>query len=293
MRKLKLLIILSVLALSLVGCSKVPAGNVGVKVYLLGTNKGVDHEELSVGRYWIGLNEELYLFPTFQQNYVWTATKTEGSENDESITFQTKEGMSCNADIGISYHLDPEKISVIFQKYRKGIDEITDVFVRNIVRDAINKVASTMSVQDVYGVGKQKFVADVTELSKSQLDSNGIMIDKLSLIGEIRIPQTVKAALNQKVQATQRAQQRENELREAEAQAKKAEAEARGKAQANIARAEGEARAITIEAEAQAKANTLLAKSITSNLVKYKQIEKWDGKLPTVTSDGGTLVNLK
>ena len=293
MRKLKLLIILSVLALSLVGCSKVPAGNVGVKVYLLGTNKGVDHEELSVGRYWIGLNEELYLFPTFQQNYVWTATKTEGSENDESITFQTKEGMSCNADIGISYHLDPEKISVIFQKYRKGIDEITDVFVRNIVRDAINKVASTMSVQDVYGVGKQKFIADVTTLVKSQLDSNGIMIDKLSLIGEIRIPQTVKAALNQKVQATQRAQQRENELREAEAQAKKAEAEARGKAQANIARAEGEAKAITIEAEAQAKANTLLAKSITSNLVKYKQIEKWDGKLPTVTSDGGTLVNLK
>jgi len=293
MRKLKMLAIVSVVALSLVGCSKVPAGNVGVKVYLLGTNKGVDHEELGVGRYWIGLNEELYLFPTFQQNYVWTKDETEGSENDESITFQTKEGMSCNADIGISYHLDADKISVIFQKYRKGIAEITDVFVRNIVRDAINKVASTMSVQDVYGVGKQKFIADVTDLVKSQLDSNGIMIDKLSLIGEIRIPQTVKAALNQKVQATQRAQQRENELREAEAQAKKAEAEARGKAQANIARAEGEAKAILVEAEAQAKANQLLARSLTPTLVKYKQIEKWDGKLPTVTSDGGTLVNLK
>jgi len=293
MRKFKLLAIVSVFALTLVGCSKVPAGNVGVKVYLLGTNKGVDHEELGVGRYWIGINEELYLFPTYQQNYVWTKDVTEGSESDESITFQTKEGMSCNADIGISYHLDADKISDIFQKYRKGIDEITDVFVRNIVRDAINQVASNMSVQDVYGVGKQKFISDVSVLVKSQLDPNGIIIDKLSLVGEIRIPKTVRDALNQKVQATQRAQQRENELREAEAQAKKAEAEARGKAQANIARAEGEAKAILVEAEAQAKANRLLSQSITPTLVKYKQIEKWDGKLPTVTSDGGTLVNLK
>lgn len=51
------------------GCSKVPAGEVGVKVYLLGTDKGVDHEVLGPGRYWIGINQDLYLFPIFTQNY--------------------------------------------------------------------------------------------------------------------------------------------------------------------------------------------------------------------------------
>ncbi len=65
-----------------VGCSKVPAGNVGIKVYLLGKSKGVDTEELPVGRYWIGINEELYKFPTFTQNYVWTKNINEGSIND-------------------------------------------------------------------------------------------------------------------------------------------------------------------------------------------------------------------
>lgn len=48
-------------------CAKVEAGYVGVRVNLLGGNKGVDSEVLGVGRYWIGWNQELYLFPTFQQ----------------------------------------------------------------------------------------------------------------------------------------------------------------------------------------------------------------------------------
>ena len=135
---LLLLVMCSMLLFSATGCSKVPAGNVGVKVYLLGKSKGVDMEILPVGKYWIGVNEELYLFPTFQQNYVWTKSPKEGSPDDESLTFQTVEGLSVNADVGISYHLDPDKIPTIFQKYRRGIDEITNIFMRNVVRDGFN-----------------------------------------------------------------------------------------------------------------------------------------------------------
>ena len=86
MKKLTNLILLGALALMGTACSKVPSGHVGVKVYLLGGEKGVDSEELGVGRYYIGINEELYLFPTFKQNYVWTADEREGSESNESFT---------------------------------------------------------------------------------------------------------------------------------------------------------------------------------------------------------------
>ena len=85
---------------------------------------------LGVGRYWIGVNENLFLYPTFQQNYIWTQSEDEGSIDDESFTFQTSEGMQVGADIGVSYHLDPDKIPQIFQKYRKGIEEITSLFVK-------------------------------------------------------------------------------------------------------------------------------------------------------------------
>ena len=75
-------------------CTKVPAGNVGVKVYLLGSSKGVDHEVLGPGRYWVGWNQDLYLFPTYTQNYTW-AVNSEGG--DESIDFGTVEGMNVNS----------------------------------------------------------------------------------------------------------------------------------------------------------------------------------------------------
>ena len=41
---------LGLIALTVAACSYVPAGNVGVKVNLLGGEKGVDSEVLPVGR---------------------------------------------------------------------------------------------------------------------------------------------------------------------------------------------------------------------------------------------------
>lgn len=278
----KLLFVLS-LAAFMVSCSKVPAGHVGIKVHLLGGDKGVDSEELGVGRYYIGLNEELYLFPTFQQNYVWTKDDREGSENDESFTFQTKEGMQVGADIGITYSLDPSKISTVFAKYRRGVEEITDTFLRNYVRDSFNEHASTMAVESVYGEGKAELLDSVEKSVREQVANIGIKVEKIYLVNTFRLPDTVTKALNRKIEATQRAQQRENELREAEAEAKKKVAEAEGKAQVQVALAESAAKSILIRAKAEAEANKELSKSLSSELIKYEQVKKWDGVMPKFT----------
>jgi len=257
---------------TLAACSYVPAGNVGVKVYLLGGDKGVDSEVLGVGRYWIGMNEELYIFPTFMQNYVWTQDATEGSPNDESISFQTADGMTANADIGISYSLDPEKISVIFQTYRRGVEEITDTFLRNMVRDALVKQASNKSIEYVYGAGKADLIAAVQKDVADQVSGIGINIDKIYWIGQIRLPAVVLDSINNKNAATQMAQQRQNEVAQAKAEADKKIEDARGTAES-----------ILKVAEAQAKANRLLADSLTSEFVQYQAITKWDGQLPKMT----------
>lgn len=272
---MKRFFLLCALLLSVAACSKVPAGHVGIKVYLLGGSKGVDHEEIGVGRYWIGMNEELYLFPTFMQNYEWT--KTEG--NDESISFQTVEGMTANADIGISYSLDPTKISTIFQTYRRGIDEITDTFLRNMVRDSLVKAVSTKPIEYVYGAGKAELIKTVEDDVRSQVADIGIIINKIYWIGEIRVPEEVLASINAKNAATQKAQQRQNEVAQAKAEADKKIEEARGQAES-----------ILRVAEAQAEANRKIAASLTPELVQYFGLEKWDGKLPTYT--GGEVVPL-
>lgn len=263
---------LALVMTSLAACSTVPAGHVGVKVYLLGGSKGVDSEELGVGRYWIGMNEQLYIFPTYMQNYTWTKAPDATGNEDESISFQTIEGMTANADVGISYQLDPTKINKIFQTYRRGVDEITDTFLRNMVRDALVKQASTKPIEYIYGAGKAELMKAVQEDVQKQVDAIGIKIDKIYWIGEIRLPQTVIDSINAKNAATQMAQQRQNEVAQARAEAEKKVAEARGEAESTL-----------LKAKAQAEANRELAASITSDLVQYRALEKWDGVLPRMT----------
>lgn len=272
--KMRNIALIALLATTAAACSYVPAGHVGVKVYLLGSDKGVDSEELAVGRYWIGFNEELYLFPTFMQNYEWTADMRPGSETDESISFQTVEGLTVNADLGISYSIDPTMVTTIYQTYRRGVDEITDTFLRNMVRDALVKVASDKSVDYVYGAGKSSLIEETLRIVQEQVQEQGIVVTKIYWIGEIRLPPNVIESINVKIEATQRAQQRQNEV-----------AQARAEADKQIEEARGQAESILRVAEAQAQANELLAQSLTPEFVQYQAITRWDGVLPRMTGE--------
>jgi len=266
--------------LSFTSCSKVEAGYVGVKVDLLGSDKGVQNEVLGTGRYWIGVNEELFIFPTYQVNYVFTRESNEGSESNEEFTFQTKEGMICSADLGLSMHFEREKISEMFQKYRKGEDEIRGVVVRKEIRDALNRVSSGMNVEYVYGEGKGKLIDSVKVIVKRKLLPSGIVIDDLNLISAIRIPQSIEEALNMKVKMTQDAQKAQNEV-------------AKATAEANIAtaKAQGEADAMKIKADGEAYYNRTVSGSLTPQIVEMKRLEKWNGVYPTTYGvNGGLLI---
>lgn len=250
---------------------KVPAGHVGVHVYLLGGDKGVDSVARPVGRHFIGWQQELYLYPTFTQNYVWTKGNDLGSEGDESLSFQDKQGLEINADVGIAYNVDPNKATVLFQKYRKGVDEITDSVLRNYVRDALNTETSTMTVEEIYGMGKAGLMDRATKRVKDQVEPFGIRIEKIYWINSMRLPAGVQKALNAKIEATQKAQQRENEVQQAIAEANKAREAARGVADAQLLKAKAEAEAIEIKGRALRE---------NANLVELTVAERWNGKYP-------------
>lgn len=272
MKKLFAAVFIAIAAMSLTACGKVPAGTQGIKVHLLGSSKGVDLEPLGPGRYWIGWNQELYIFPTFTQNYVWTVEPDDTGNEDESLTFQTSEGMNVNADVGISYSIRPDMVPVIFQKYRRGVDEITAIYLRNMVRDAMVAEASHLRIESVYGSGKEDLIRAVEDRVRAQVTDIGIDIERIYWVGTLRLPANVVDSINAKIEATQRTQQRQNEIEQTKAEAQKKIEEARGRAEA-----------IRLEAEAQAKANLEIAKSLTPELVNYNAINKWDGVLPKMT----------
>lgn len=265
---------LTLLTLLCVICLKtISPGYVGVVVDLLGDNKGVEAKELHVGMHWINPWKCIYQFPIFEQNDTW--------EDNEGFSFQTSEGMAVSGDVGITYHLRPDAIPAIFQRYRRGMDEITNTFIRNYIRDAINKSASRTKIEDLYS-GKTSFFEEVESHVREDLAPIGIELSRIYLIGRFHFPVNVITALNAKIEANQRAQQRENELREAEAEAKK-----------QIAKAEGQARCVVLQAQSEAEANNLLSKSITPELIQWQAVQKWDGNLPHVTGGAVPFIPIK
>ena len=276
-------ILLALVILSLAACSDVPSGYTGIKVNLLGSDKGVDSQELGTGRYWIGMNEKLFIFPMFTQTQVWTKDKNEGSPNDGSITFQTVEGLEVNADLGITYSLDPKHVTTIFQKYRKGIEEITNTVLRSMVRDAVINAASSKQIESVYGLKKADLIKEVEDTVRKQCADVGIIVEHIYWIGSLRLPPSIVNSINAKAAATQMTAQREQEIQHSKAEAEKLVAEAQGKADAQLAIAKANAQAINVEGDALRN---------NPSVIELRKMERWDGKLPQIVGGATPFINL-
>lgn len=261
------------LVFALSGCDSVPAGFVAVKVDKYGDARGVQNEVVGPGRYFSGPNTDYFLFPGFSQNETWAKT----AQGDQSISFQTREGMTVNADFGLTYAVKRENVAAVFQKYRRGIDEISDLFLRVMLRDALNDLASRKTVDELMN----DKVAFMTEVQRDVIDragKSGISVESISTIGEFRWPPQILAAVNAKMTATQDAMKVENELRKTKAQVEK-----------DVVTAEAQVRI----AEADAKAISLRGQALDKNpgVLKQQWIEKWNGALPsTITGAGNDII---
>ncbi len=249
--------------------STVQAGYVGVRVNLY-ADKGVQNEVVGTGRYFIGINEKLYQFPTFNQ-----------LKNYESFfTFQTSDAMDVKANVGVEYNIDPTKVATVFTTYRKGIDEITDVNLRQYISDALIKNAASMDINQLTQGGKTKLLENVTADIRKKLDPIGVRIVKLSWMTDLRYPEQVRQSINAKIEATQRALLRENEVAQSKAEAEKVRVAAQGEADARLTRARAEAEAIAIK-----------AKALRDNpgILQLNAIDKWNGVLPVYMTSGAAV----
>lgn len=197
------------------------------------------------------------------------------------VSFQDTEGTKINVDVGISYHIHPDKVADVFLKYRKGVGEITDVELRQEVRNAISMVASKYDVEYIIGPGKEAILDSVFNRVKKNVDAYGIVVEKITFVSNLRPPTSVEEALNDKIRAKQKASQRENEIKESEAAA-----------QIKIAAAKGFADSTLIVARSKAEANKLLAKSLSKELIQYYKIQKWNGSEPLYIGGGTPIIGL-
>ena len=274
--------------------TRIGAGYTGVEILLSGSQRGASEIPIRTG--WVfysPIRSQIIEFPTYVQTVKWTRNPDEGRPGNEEMSFNSKEGMEIYVDVSLSYAIEPRKVPDFYLKYRvSDLDNFTHGILRDVVRNSLNEVASTYTVEQIYGEQKAQFLHAVEALIQQKVLPVGVVIQQFGFIGAPRVPEVIASAITAKAQAIQNAERANNELAETQAQAAKKIAEAEGDAKSNVTRAQGEA-----------EANRIRQSSITPQLLELRRLEnqrqlidRWNGQLPQVESgaqgSGGLLLQL-
>lgn len=185
------------------------------------------------------------------------------------------------ADVIVTYQVLPEKSAWLYANVSDTKNLVGDELVASAIKSAMaeldpNEVTNRAKIEPL---AQQKLAESLNQ----KYGEGAVFINKV-VINDMDFEEAYNSAIQQKSIAQQNAdkQKIENEAAIAKAEADK---------QVAITNAEAEAQKTSIAADAQAEANRKIAESLSDTLIEYQKIQKWDGKLPTV-SGGNALVSI-
>lgn len=181
----------------------------------------------------------------------------------------SKDLQSVQTVLAINYRVDQNKSFSIYKNIGADYENV-------LVVPAVNEVlkAITASYTAEESVTNRQLISDgLVQGLNDKLNDIGLYITDVNII-DFDFSEAFITAIEEKQVAQQ-------QLLKAETEKKTA-----------ITNAEAEAEAVKIKADAEAEANETISKSLTDKIIENKKIEKWDGKLPQVTGNGGSIIDL-
>lgn len=207
-------------------------GEVGVKKTL----GHFDNEEIGTGI--------TVFMPLITQIY---SVNTKLLTIEETISVPSKEGLLVDLDVSVIYQVRPDKASEIMQEVSGSIENTLLIpYIRNGIRD----IVSGYEAKSVYSEeGRNEIATKLKLYLLTKLDGRLLIED--ALLRDVKLPERVRAAIEDKIDAEQKSQKKEFELISAEKDA-----------EIDIARAKG-----------IAESNKIIADSISEEYLKWKFIE--------------------
>ncbi|MFB3884371.1 MAG: prohibitin family protein [Thermodesulfobacteriota bacterium] len=176
----------------------------------------------------------------------------------------------------MNFHIDPAYINDLYQKV--GFDFANKV-IDPAFNDFVKEVVPIYTITEILPKREEIRKRAMTKLGDN-LARYHIIVDDI-YFANIRFSPEYERAVEAKQVAQQQVETQRQVLAQREIEA-----------QQKVATAKGEAESILVVAQGQAKANDALSRSLSSILVQYKSIEKWNGILPQVSGGGIPLVDL-
>jgi len=180
-------------------------------------------------------------------------------------------GLPITVELSVSYRLNPDKAAYVVKTYGLNWeDKIINPIVRDVVRNVIGKYPA-----EELPIRRNEIATRIESQVREHLSKipNQPVIFESFQLRDIVLPENIKKQIERVQIAKQEAERAKYEVLRAKQEAEKKAAIAKGIAEAKKIEAQGKADAMLIEAKAQAQANLEIAKSITPNLLKLKQIE--------------------
>jgi regulator of protease activity HflC (stomatin/prohibitin superfamily) len=200
---------------------QIDAGQIGVKV-LFGK---VQNSVLGSGLHFINPFIEIRSLDVKTQNYTMSGMTDEGQKrDDDAIRVLTSDGLEVTIDLTVLYKLLPSEAPKLVRE--TGVD-YTDKIVRPLARTKIRDNAVYYDAISLYSTKRDEFQQRIFTSIDDDFKKRGLILEQL-LVRNITLPQSVKATIEQKINAEQDAQKMQFVLLKEKQEAERKRVEAQG-----------------------------------------------------------------
>jgi regulator of protease activity HflC (stomatin/prohibitin superfamily) len=260
------------MGLGLLGsCVKqIDAGYVGVKT-LFGK---VQDDVLPSGLHLINPLMEVSQIDVRTQNYTMSGVHDEGIKSgDDAIRVLTSDGLEVTIDLSVLYRVIPAETPKLLREI--GMD-FEDKIVRPITRTRIRDNSVYYEAVALYSTKRDEFQDRIFKTIDSDFKKRGLLLENL-LVRNITMPASVKAVIEQKINAEQDAQ----------------------KMQFILLKERQEAERKRVEAQGISDYQRIISESLTERQLQYEQIkamkelsQSQNSKIIVMPSRGGVPIIL-
>lgn len=167
---------------------------------------------------------------------------------EESMEVLSSNGLNISVDVTVRVTPRVNALGDLYEKF--GKDDYLTSLVRPEVRSSVRKIIGRFTPEELYSTKRDEVQQLIQQELAGKLEANYVEL-KATLIRDIELPEKVRTAIEDKIEAEQKALKFEYIV-----QQEKQEAQRK-----------------IIEAEAKAEANRILNASLTANILQDKGIE--------------------
>jgi len=200
---------------------QIEPGMVGVKKLFGKVNNNI----LESGLNFINPLAKVVIFDIKTENYTMSGIQDEGSiQRDDAIHVLSADGLEVIVDLTVLYKVVPTEAPRILKEI--GTD-YRNVLVRPICRTGIRDNAVYYDAVSLFSSKREEFQNRIFSAIESNFSERGLMLEQL-LVRNLTLPESVKAAIESKINAEQEAQKMTFVLQRERQEAERKRVEAQG-----------------------------------------------------------------